>query len=167
MNAVPSNLSKRQIDELAQKAYFVLEADTNPIEQIIVNKISGKIVYQPLDELFISGTLVVKNSEPTIFVNSYEPYQRRRFTLAHELGHYILHSNFGSKDITINRSGESERIEWEANWFAAGFLMPRDKFIEEYRKNPDTFYLSSQFKVSISAINYRIKFLKEAGLLSE
>lgn len=167
MNALPSYLSKKEVDELAEKAYFALEANTFSLEKIIEEKISGKIEYKPLDELFTSGTLVVNNSKPTIYVNSYEPYQRTRFTLAHELGHFMLHSNFGEKDITIHRSGENERTEWEANWFAAGFLMPRNEFIEEYKKNKDTLYLSNRFNVSTSAITYRIKFLTEVGLITD
>jgi len=52
---------------------------------------------------------------PVILINSRAPIDRKRLTLAHELGHLSLHS-----------SEISEDMELEANAFAAEFLMPRD-----------------------------------------
>jgi Zn-dependent peptidase ImmA (M78 family)/DNA-binding XRE family transcriptional regulator len=49
---------------------------------------------------------------------------RRRFSLAHELGHLILHRGLSETDFTA-RSSELER---EANFFAECFLMPADRF---------------------------------------
>ncbi|MEV4278693.1 helix-turn-helix domain-containing protein [Actinoplanes xinjiangensis] len=52
---------------------------------------------------------------PVILLNSRAPTDRKRLTLAHELGHLCLHSNYMSQD-----------AEMEANRFAAEFLMPAD-----------------------------------------
>lgn len=59
---------------------------------------------------------------------------RRRFSLAHELGHYHIprHSQLlpgwcGDEDMTASSGGE-DGIEWEANQFAAELLMPRHLF---------------------------------------
>jgi len=54
-----------------------------------------------------------------------------RFALAHELGHYFLHSNQGEKPLIAIRF-DSGRLEWEANWFAAGLLIPGDICREKY-----------------------------------
>ena len=51
-------------------------------------------------------------SPPLFFVNSEAPADRVRFTLAHELGHIVMHES------------PSENLEEEANRFAAEFLMP-------------------------------------------
>ncbi|MBV9925662.1 MAG: ImmA/IrrE family metallo-endopeptidase [Acidobacteria bacterium] len=64
---------------------------------------------------------------------------RYRFTLAHEVGHWILHrliylalskqSNLFAQDLEpsiVCRDGDSQPIEWQANTFAAYALMPRD-----------------------------------------
>jgi Zn-dependent peptidase ImmA (M78 family)/transcriptional regulator with XRE-family HTH domain len=53
---------------------------------------------------------------PIIFINSTFPGERIRFTLAHELGHYIMHQTLQEK----------RDIETEANNFASEFLMPTD-----------------------------------------
>lgn len=53
---------------------------------------------------------------PVVMLNSTSPIDRLRLTIAHELGHLVLHSSaIGSDD-----------IEAEANAFAAEFLMPAD-----------------------------------------
>ncbi|HVV71496.1 MAG TPA: XRE family transcriptional regulator, partial [Verrucomicrobiae bacterium] len=57
-------------------------------------------------------SLWVTGSPPLFFVNSELPGERQRFTLAHELGHVIMHRV------------PNENIEEEADRFAAAFLMP-------------------------------------------
>jgi Zn-dependent peptidase ImmA (M78 family) len=52
---------------------------------------------------------------PVILINSRAPTDRKRLTLAHELGHLVLHS----EDVTVD-------VETEANAFAAEFLMPSE-----------------------------------------
>ena len=52
---------------------------------------------------------------PVILINATSPTDRKRLTIAHELGHLVLHS----VDVT-------EELEIEANWFAAEFLMPAE-----------------------------------------
>ncbi|MFN2494468.1 MAG: helix-turn-helix domain-containing protein [Pseudonocardiaceae bacterium] len=52
---------------------------------------------------------------PVILINSRAPTDRKRLTLAHELGHLVLHS----EDVTAD-------VETEANTFAAEFLMPTE-----------------------------------------
>ncbi len=80
--------------------------------------------------------------------------QRNQFTIAHELGHYFLHSNQGEKKIIAYRIGSGRR-EWEANWFAAGLLMPEKAFRKEWEKTNSVNILSNLFNVSISAVMAR------------
>lgn len=67
-------------------------------------------------------SMIVKDLPPMVFINSNTPGDRLRFTLAHELGHIVMHSIF------------TLEIEDEANAFAAEFLMPEDE-IKPYLKN--------------------------------
>jgi len=53
------------------------------------------------------------DGHPVIFLNSEAPTDRKRLTLAHELGHLVLHSQYVVED-----------VEGQANEFAAEFLMP-------------------------------------------
>ena len=69
---------------------------------------------------------------------------RDRFTLAHELAHYLLgHEKFVNQEwcdraeVSLNmlqRSMETDidRLEWQANYFASCLLMPRDSFLVRY-----------------------------------
>jgi Zn-dependent peptidase ImmA (M78 family) len=81
--------------------------------------------------LGISGKLSKDDGQWTIRVNRGEAKVRQRFTIAHEIAHYVLHRSqieddlgFELTDDTFYRSGLSKRIEWEANKLAAEILMP-------------------------------------------
>ena len=64
-----------------------------------------------------------------IRINRHEARERQRFTLAHEISHYLLHRDvidkFGEiEDNILYRSGASEQKEYEANRLAADLVMP-------------------------------------------
>lgn len=65
-----------------------------------------------------------------IYVNAEHPVVRRRFTIAHECAHAMLHPELigdGIVDDALYRSGLSNRIEAQANRLAADILMPRSR----------------------------------------
>lgn len=94
-----------------------------------------KINYAYL-EREISGELVCDNGSFSININANDPPTRQRFTLAHELGHYVRHRELigsGLDDDRAYRSTNHGRYfntrigpaqETEANKFAANLLMP-------------------------------------------
>ena len=109
------------------------------------------------------GRLVMKNGKSIVTVDSKIEFpQRKRYVLAHELGHIILHANhtasFTDDDTTLEgyKKGVQEK---EANDFAAELLMPTDKFKEtcEGRKfSPELVSeLSSTFNTSLTSSVYR------------
>lgn len=126
-----------------------------------------------------SGVYVKNGSQVVIGVNSSNGKLRRRFTIAHELGHYILgHQRDGafvdspSKYFTILfRDKDSSTGEYmqerEANAFAAALLMPRElveKSISDYY-TPYSFpaedfnlvsVLCEKFEVSSQAMSFRL-----------
>lgn len=62
-----------------------------------------------------------------IKVNRHESIERQRFTLAHEISHYLLHKDFirsGVIDNTLYRSNLSNKQEIEANKLASKIVMP-------------------------------------------
>ncbi len=111
--------------------------------------------------------------------NSYVP--RRRFTLAHEIGHFCMHGSTDRHEFiddknTMNRSESYwNRYESEANRFAATLLMPKElletigrKIIDTYKaehgvaKMPLARFVNSmaaRFGVSSPAMEYRLKSL--------
>jgi Zn-dependent peptidase ImmA (M78 family) len=124
----------------------------------------------------LSGFLFrdVKHKKATIGVNAAHPENRVRFTLAHELGHYLLHEgetlHFDGKKpgFTVSlRSSYSAKgtddNEKEANLFAAELLMPA-KFLERDLRgsNADLLdenalhSLATKYKVSAQALTFRL-----------
>lgn len=89
---------------------------------------------------------------------------RIKFTLAHELGHYLLHNNVSKED--FNKKDVYKRIESEANHFASAFLLPAKSFSEELIAHTMDFYLllKKRWQVSIQAMIYRSR---ELNLINE
>ena len=100
-----------------------------------------------------------------IKVNRFEPKVRQRFTIAHEIAHFLLHRDrikAGVVDSILYRSKLSSRIEAEANRLAADIVMPRKK-IREIAGLDDSKIgsqiienLSEQFEVSKQAMEIRV-----------
>lgn len=120
----------------------------------------------------ISGMLKKENGKVTIYVNSSEPSMRKRFTIAHELGHYFL-DHIEENDKTIHRKTDffsNDTKELDANTFAAALLMDQYKIKDLYTKlnfigvpyEKIISRISNIFKVSRPAVNIR---LRELGLL--
>lgn len=62
--------------------------------------------------------------------------------------------------VKARRYGGKDRTEYEANWFAASFLMPEDKFRAAYSATAkDIFEVAAKFRVSVSAALVRAKTL--------
>jgi Zn-dependent peptidase ImmA (M78 family) len=119
----------------------------------------------------ISGLFVIKEQKPYIRYNDSEAPQRQKFTIAHELGHYVLHKDiplFVEKNEAVlyrnmdSTTGELLK-EKEANSFAASLLMPKfmiDEQIENIPNGKDpVIHLSEVFKVSSQAMYYRLNNL--------
>jgi hypothetical protein len=82
-----------------------------------------------------------------ITVNSDQPRVRQRFTIAHELGHFVMHSSHGTDD-------DSER---QADVFAGALLVPRDALRREFAVTKDPEALARRFLVSRDAMWIALK----------
>jgi hypothetical protein len=115
----------------------------------------------------LSGLLLPSSGE--IWINAEEGRQwptRRRFTIAHELGHWRLHRNANRgvycRSSSIEPEARSDRApippaEDEANVFAAAVLMPATLVQEEYvRCDRDFFRLCDKFGASGAAMGRRL-----------
>jgi Zn-dependent peptidase ImmA (M78 family) len=152
-----------------------------PIEEI-VESVGLRIERQRIDDR-LAGFLVRGKGipQPVVGINSRQLQERQRFTLAHELGHYLLHNVEGVHvDQAFNvklRSGLSRQgtdiDEMEANLFAAELLMPQ-AWLEEDINNLDPFdieggqeeddadvikHLAKLYNVSRQAMSIRLSSL--------
>jgi len=150
------------------KEYELLKLPIN------VNKLSKKLGVGVEPSNFndeVSGLFVIKDSKPFIAYNVNQSKKRRRFTIAHELGHFILHSKNKSLFVDKNKSvmyrnSESSTGELlkerEANAFAAALLMPISLIQSEIKDlNGDDIIekLASKFNVSTQAMSFRLSNL--------
>ena len=110
----------------------------------------------------ISGKITKLPTGYEIKINKFESLARQRFTLAHELAHFLLHRSEIDRlgeiaDNVLYRSGASETIEYEANRLAAQIIMPDDAISERQKaigKNVNQ--LAKEFGVSKAVVEIRI-----------
>jgi Zn-dependent peptidase ImmA (M78 family) len=103
-----------------------------PIDMDTVANFLGLSVTEEDLEDSVSGMLVVKDGRGTIAVNENHHPNRRRFSAAHEMGHYLLHRDSASVFVDAapvffrdeTSSAGTKKKEIEANAFAAELLMP-------------------------------------------
>jgi Zn-dependent peptidase ImmA (M78 family) len=96
----------------------------------------------------------------SIFVNQNHHSHRRRFTMAHECAHFILHREAigdGIYDDALYRSGLPNKLEYEANRMAADILMPHHLISQALDDGYSTIEeLADLFEVSRSAMSIRM-----------
>ena len=146
---------------------------TMPIDvERIAKHLELSVVRRPLEDEY-SGFLAIK--EKTIVVNSLHPRTRQRFTIAHEIGHFLLHGNEANLPVFIDRKVyfrharerfdlTTQRREHDANHFAAELLMPQRMLADYVEANPldDRDYsrelkaLADEFDVSKQAMGFRL-----------
>ena len=111
----------------------------------------------------LSGVLLPGPRE--IWVQRDEPADRCSFTIAHEIGHHVLHSDGATvmcRPADVDGADEQIRIrEREANRFAAELLMPA-AMVREYadREGADPTVLCRRFGVSDVAMAFRLVTLE-------
>ena len=168
-------LAKKKAEELIKKACIVgAPVPLGKIAQLV----NAKVQYEPFTG-GLSG-LMHRNLDgtATIGINVAHAPVRRRFTLAHEIGHVVLHSDeqlhvdqafpiaFRDEDSGLG----THEIEIEANQFAASLLMPeaflrQDVFSTEADHDFELVIsaLAKKYKVSVQAMSIRLNTL---GLLA-
>jgi len=149
-----------------------------PYENIMAGHDDVKIYFTELDDDQISGATLYDKGEFTVLVNASKPGTRQHFSLGHELGHYFLHADVLKEEKAIIDSEDAlagprilfraentsnERLEREANAFAASLLMPAELVHEGWKGVGDIEKLAQIFQVSVVAMSIR---LTELGLVS-
>ena len=113
----------------------------------------------PMDN-YLSGSLSYKDGMWIMTVNSKQHPKRQRFTLAHELAHYILHKEKIGDNLTDNamyRSKLSNVFERQANILASEILMPVNFVMQFIEENKSVSEMASLFKVSEGAMRIRLR----------
>ncbi|OLN21329.1 hypothetical protein BTO30_15575 [Domibacillus antri] len=90
---------------------------------------------------------------------------RRRFTIAHELGHFVLRHYINPWDFEDPETGKSY-IENEADEFAGSILMPKDFLTKQIKKGTSPRELQSICQVSNQALWVRLEIYRLTKFLS-
>lgn len=138
-----------------------------PIDPREIAKSEGLevVFFEPTDSSMekISGFLDIDKKK--IFVNAKNAINRQTFTIAHELGHWLMHRDIIKKDpskyliFRVDQMGmpSLDPMESEANAFAANLLVPMNTLLrlsESYSVEE----LSKIFLVSVAVISNRLNY---------
>lgn len=122
----------------------------------------------------VSGQIARDGDGYTIRVNRNEARERQRFTIGHELSHFLLHRDVidnspdGITDNVLYRSGAPDNIEYQANRLAADLVMPMALVERKLREDfggvvtdATIESLAASFDVSKAAMEIRLSTLVE------
>lgn len=130
-----------------------------PIDPIQIARAYGLEVFTAFLPRDRSGQISYK--ERKIFIEAADHITRQTFSVAHELGHFLLH-NDGTEHISkrdiISTLGIDKK-EREANSFAAELLMPRDEILKLIGNDFKADSIAAYFGVSALALEYRLNNL--------
>lgn len=146
----------------AQELLTSEQVQEPPIDvERIASRCGVQVVKRHFDD-DLSGLLIALDEGAVIGVNDKQHEHRQRFTIGHELGHYLLnHHDRFHIDLGPNAEhGDPPGYDWQseraANQFSANLLMPSALVHEAYAENDSTVQLAHCFKVSELAMGYRL-----------
>jgi Zn-dependent peptidase ImmA (M78 family) len=169
-----NNITRPRYSRIAKEATMLLRKNSVvgfpvPVERL-AESIGAKVVFNNFNEE-ISGLLLRTNENLIIGVAKEQPLTRQRFTIAHEIGHILLHEfsdvhvdkNFAVMFRSAESSTAQDVFEIEANAFAAELLMPEAFLEKELRTtsldvedDEQLRRLAKKYQVSSQAMTYRL-----------
>lgn len=173
---------RKKLEQFSSQVLFNNDMYKIPVNIIEIAKNCGITVYnadfEKLGNKNVSGAIRYINNEFSILLNKKEPRERRRFTLAHELGHFfldneILKSSRIHVDTLYRSSVESSYVakaveqdseieltsEIEIDYFAGALLMNEMILRKIFQIEPSISKLAKIFDVSYSAMTVRLDLL--------
>lgn len=159
------------IEDLAIALRVKLDIGTSPIEDIIeIAETMGFTLintdYQE-DKVDAFGSLnkIDETEYYVIAIDQSGSFYRQQFSIAHEIGHWILHQDLNPQELDKD---EYRVMEEEANKFASAFLLPREAFAADLSRklidDIDSYYsLKKVWKVSMAAM---IKRSRDLNIIS-
>jgi len=138
----------------------IFEPPVNPVEIARALGVQVRFVTFSGESEGVSG--LYDPSRNAIYVNEADAGVRQTFTIAHELGHKILHEDWAKSEAykvlwRDPRKQGKDRWEQEANYFAANLLMPR-QMLDDYKNLPAP-VVARIFAVSEQVAKFRLQNL--------
>jgi Zn-dependent peptidase ImmA (M78 family) len=165
MTPLVADIDAEEAADRVRKEYW---GDEVPVDPAQVAEAMGLRVLGAQLGPQLAGALVKEaGKDPQIFLNGSDSQNRKRFTCAHEIGHYVKRSDLdnGYEYFDFRDSFSSTGINSEeryANAFAAALLMPKGRILKMKKEGLKDVEMAGRFGVSREAMVFRLKNL---GLL--
>lgn len=155
---MPDYIKARNEANKLLKKFNITEPPINPVE--IARRLGVEVNFVTFEKEFNNISGFYDSDDDSIYVNEDEYPLRQTFTIAHELGHRVLHREWAASNdyqmLMRDDSVPKNDIEREADSFAGHLLVPRnilDQFVEQLGVTS----LSKLFAVSVPVIKIRSK----------
>lgn len=162
-------LSRSEIEERAQDVLRHHGLTSIPVDPVVLaGQLGMKVNNAKFSDTGIVGMIAKRGDNVTLLVNASDPPFRKRFTIAHELGHHFLHlledGEFVDGEANLFRGTTDDkneitperRREIQANMFAAALLMPEVAVQTEWKKLVSIEAMARRFNVSEAAMGFRV-----------
>ncbi|MEP7104135.1 MAG: ImmA/IrrE family metallo-endopeptidase [Candidatus Dojkabacteria bacterium] len=154
-------IGKKAVDILAE-TYGSAGKVSTPIDVYrVAEKLGLKVQTGDISKDNVSA--IFQKDESRVIVQRMDPQVRKNFSIAHEIGHFVLHKDKDQevyyRDDAMNLDVASKKDEQEANVFAAALLMPEFFVKRLWNQFPDVLIIADAFKVSQVGAYFRLKNL--------
>ena len=111
------------------------------------------------------GFFLTQSRKRSITINSDLPEELQRIIVTHELGHAVLHAKaVGVKAFhDFELFDSTSLMEYEANIFAAEFLMDDDDVLEKLNEDISFFGAASLLRVPPELLDFKFRLMKRNG----
>jgi len=140
-----------------------------PIDPVVLaNRLGIAVHNAKFSDDKLVGLIARRGDNRILLVNESDPPYRKRFTIAHEIGHHFLHlisdGEFVDGEADLFRGPPEDqsqvtpvhRMQIQANMFAAALLMPEDAVRVEWARLKSIPEMARRFNVSETAMGIRI-----------
>lgn len=156
----------QKIEDLTSRILINNDMYNIPVDSVKIAKTYDISVYEGKLDNKIAGAIryYKEDDKLKILVNKNYPKTKQNFTVAEELGYYILHEkDLKKEEIHINLvDKEITEEEKEVEYFAGALLMNKTLLEKVYNSNSTILELAELFQVSVSSMTLRLNIL---GLL--
>jgi Zn-dependent peptidase ImmA (M78 family) len=162
-----AQIRQRARQDAAAASEIYWQQGSIPVDPVTIAREMGIQVFSAQLGDDVYGMIAGSDSGVEIYVDQDNPEVRQRFTIAHEIGHFVANASSFNGDVNFverrSDSGAGTADEIHANEFAASLLMPEARVREAQTSAQDVFRLAHMFDVSVPAMRWRLRHL---GLLA-
>lgn len=165
-------MTRSELEERARQVLLdhgLLDLPVDPVK--IANALGIKVYNAKFGDANVSGLLALRGGTSSIYLSAEDQPVRKRFTVAHELGHFVLHLSGRQGDFVDTSDSfrttydpdlswtAERRMEWEANIFAAALLMEETLVRKKWDEIRNIEGTARWFQVSQQAMAIRLESL--------